>query len=140
MNLPVISKYKEEFNAGKLNRRLLALYSLLAAAAIFFSGYIVRFLENIAAPCPVYTRLGLYCPACGNTRSLEALLRGDLPLSMRHNPAILFLTLLAAAFYTETAFRAFGKQIKLIPRGRGFVVSVIMIFAVYYILRNTSLF
>ena len=45
--------------------------------------------------CPVYAVAGLPCPACGSTRAVLALLRGDLMESLRWHPLIFLLPLLA---------------------------------------------
>lgn len=87
-------------------------------------------------PCPLYTVFEIYCPACGNTRSLNALLGGDILASLRHNLTIPFLALLAVAFLVELGFRAFGKKVTLVPRKYAFLYGCIGFFLVYYIVRN----
>lgn len=43
---------------------------------------------SLLPPCPVYALTGLYCPGCGSTRCLHALLHGDLPLAVAMNPVL----------------------------------------------------
>ena len=51
-------------------------------------------------PCVFHELTGLYCPGCGNTRALSALLHGHLGESLRNNllliPTIAALVLVAA--------------------------------------------
>ena len=45
-----------------------------------------------SAECGFRVRYGIYCPGCGGTRALIALLEGDLVQSLRYNPiTVLFL-------------------------------------------------
>ncbi len=45
--------------------------------------------------CPIHQYLHLYCPGCGSTRALAALLHGRVIEAMHYNP--LFVALVAAA-------------------------------------------
>lgn len=49
---------------------------------------------GLLPPCPFLTRTGWRCPACGGTRMLAALLRGDIAEAWYYHP--LFFLLLAA--------------------------------------------
>lgn len=42
-------------------------------------------------PCLFHLYTGLYCPGCGGTRAVKALIRGDLLLSFRYHPLILYM-------------------------------------------------
>ncbi len=79
---------------------------------------------------------GLYCPACGNTRSTIALLHGDVLLSIRENITIPFLAFLLLSFYIELIFSFFNKRIKIVPRSNVFLAICIIGFLLYFILRN----
>ena len=65
------------------------LLGLLAAAAV---GAAVLWqvdphqAGNPLPPCPSLWLTGLFCPGCGTTRALHALLHGDLKLAMAMNP------------------------------------------------------
>lgn len=41
-------------------------------------------------PCPFKALTGCYCPGCGSTRSMMALADGDVLLSFRQNPFVIF--------------------------------------------------
>ena len=54
----------------------------------------IEFIKTtFSSECGFRLRHGLYCPGCGGTRALIALLEGDLLQSLRYNP-ITFLFLL----------------------------------------------
>lgn len=86
--------------------------------------------------CPVYTHLHLYCPACGNTRCVKALLNGDLITAIRYNisPIVFGFFLLLA--YLELATYSFGHHIKLLPRKLHYYIIVLLLLILYVGLRN----
>ncbi len=88
--------------------------------------------------CFLYSKLHLYCPACGNTRSVSSLLRGDLMESLRYNITPVLILLLAILAYTEFAATSFGKPIRLLPRKLWFYLVLITLLVIYYITRNLS--
>ena len=42
-------------------------------------------------PCLFHLMTGLYCPGCGGTRAVRALLRGDLAMSFQYHPLVLYM-------------------------------------------------
>lgn len=90
---------------------------------------------NGLPPCPLYALTGLYCPGCGSTRCLHALLHGDLALAFAMNPLLVpalpvlaAMAANAAGWYPRGAaplFRALGN-----PRGW------LVVLCGYWILRN----
>ena len=55
---------------------------------------IIRFVELMAGqgfPCLFHLMTGLYCPGCGGTRAVRALLRGDLAMSFQYHPLVLYM-------------------------------------------------
>ena len=69
---------------------------LLAVAMIVFAfGYraLIDSLPfgNVYSNCPLHDYLHLYCPGCGGTRAMVALIRGQLWHSLRCNPLSAYL-------------------------------------------------
>lgn len=95
-------------------------------------------LTSYLPGCFVYKYLHLYCPGCGNTRSITALLHGDLAASLRYNPIPILMLLLTVLAYLEYASTSFGKPIKLLPRKLWFYLVLIILMVIYFILRNIS--
>lgn len=97
------------------------------------------YLKHIAVlhiPCMLWFLTGLYCPGCGGTRSIRALLQGDLLLSLRCNPAVPLLILLGLLWYAEQLLAVFGRPKKIIPRSRRFWVPLLGMLLAFYLLRN----
>ena len=59
--------------------------------------------------CPFSRFMHLYCPLCGGTRALFALLRGELVLSLLYNPTALCL-MLSVLYYEVFFWIAFWKR------------------------------
>ncbi len=57
--------------------------------------------------CPIYRYVHLYCPGCGSTRALAALLHGRLAEAMHYNPLFVALVPLLLVF----AALVYGKAI-----------------------------
>lgn len=114
---------REKKGAVRVSRRtavFLAVLLPLAAAGIVF-GYASLFLycEERGIPlfaCVLKERAGIYCPGCGGSRALLALLRFDIVSSLRFYPAMLPLTLLLFDLYIRICLTAFS-------RGKDYVSS-----------------
>lgn len=122
---------------NKTNRIIVITLPIAGILFILMKNYIF-ILTSYIPPCFLYSQLHLYCPACGNTRSVAALLQGDLMTSLRYNisPALALLFLVIA--YIEYAFTSFGKPIKLLSRRLWPYLVLISLLVLYYIARNLS--
>jgi hypothetical protein len=82
-------------NPARRNANLAVLAGISAAALLYrfppekYSFYPV---------CPIYRYLHLYCPGCGSTRALAALLHGRVGEAMHYNPLFVALVPLLLAF------------------------------------------
>jgi len=122
---------------GKALNRILVIVIPLAGAALLW--LIALFVaENVTFwPCPSYTFFGIYCPGCGTTRAVKALLGGDILLAIRQNAAIPALILLAALYYLEFALKIFGVRFRIQPlHNVKFMVILLVLWLAYFILRN----
>lgn len=73
---------------------------------------IIQFVEWMARqgfPCLFHLTTGLYCPACGGTRAVRALLRGNLKMSFQYHPIVLYM---AAVILAEAASFVISKVTK----------------------------
>ncbi len=57
---------------------------------------------NPLPACPFSTLTGIYCPGCGSTRCLHALVHGDIPTALAMNP-LLVLSLPVLALMSLSA-------------------------------------
>jgi len=89
----------------------IVLATLLTAFLIW--KYILN--EPTIAGCWIYQNLHVYCPGCGGTRSLTALLKGQLLHSFWYHPAVPITACV-------TAFYLFSQTIWRLRRKRGWTL------------------
>lgn len=78
----------------------LGLAGAAAATAAILLSFDPTAPDSALPPCPFHWATGLFCPGCGSTRTLHALLHGDLATAMSMNPLMVislpFVALLLA--------------------------------------------
>ena len=88
-------------------------------------------------PCPSYTLMHIYCPGCGSTRAVGALMHGDVLLSLRQNPAIVVMLLLAVLYYLEFALKVWGVRFRVPPlHNMRFIAALLILWVAYAVVRN----
>ena len=88
-------------------------------------------------PACLFRRMtGFYCPGCGNTRSVLALLHGDIFTSLRYNITPVVLGIVLSLLYVEGLTYVFGCHRKILPRDSRFWWVVLSLMFLYFIARN----
>ncbi|MBU9724892.1 DUF2752 domain-containing protein [Diplocloster modestus] len=88
-------------------------------------------------PACLFRRMtGFYCPGCGNTRSVLALLHGDIFTSLRYNITPVVLGIVLSLLYVEGLTYVFGRHRKILPRDCRFWWVVLSLMFLYFIARN----
>jgi hypothetical protein len=90
---------------------------------------------NLLPPCPLHALTGLYCPGCGSTRALHALLQGDVPGALAMNPLLVVaLPVLAAMALNAAGWQPAGAQ--RLWRALGRPLPWLVVLLGYAVLRN----
>ena len=88
-------------------------------------------------PCPSFTLLQIYCPGCGSTRAVAALLHGDVLMALRQNLAIPVMLLLAVLYYLEFALKIWGVRFRFpLLHNKVFITALFVFWLIYAIIRN----
>lgn len=111
-----------------------------AATAAALGVYLLRKFDPNAVDspfpqCTFHVLTGLYCPACGSTRALYALVHADLPGALAMNPLLVLvlpLLPLLLAWHAGWQPRALRPLIGLISRPNFWFVLL----PVYWVARN----
>lgn len=73
------------------------------------------FLRNLLPdfPCPISAVVGIYCPGCGGTRAVTALLHGRLLASLWYHPLVLYAVIVGGGFMVTQGLSRLGmKRVK----------------------------
>ncbi|HHX12206.1 MAG TPA: DUF2752 domain-containing protein [Clostridiales bacterium] len=126
----------ERIKDSRFKYKIVTMIIPLIAILVFWQRDQIIYIGTLLPPCQIYSIFDIYCPSCGNTRSVTALLKGDILSSLSYNiiPFILLLFIISA--YTELLIYAFGKRIHILPRKPLFYILGGVFVAAYLISRN----
>jgi len=93
--------------------------------------------EPTIAGCWIYQNLHVYCPGCGGTRSLTALLKGRLLQSLWYHPAVLITAGVTTIYlFSQTLWRLRGKKGWVLHYRASWPKSLLWLIVFNCVLRN----
>lgn len=99
----------------------------------------LKTLELIKFEC-VYKKLfNIYCPGCGTTRMIKAIIRLDLYKAFRYNPLFFILFILLLVYFGINVYRYIINKKLILPSKKVITILVITLIS-YMLLRNIPLF
>jgi len=101
-------------------------------AAVATIGYFNPVTAGFFPVCPLYAMTGIYCPGCGLTRSLHALLQGDILSALHFNALFPFYAFIFGYFILS--------GILTVIRGRGLTYKFFRAWMMFGFLGLTLLF
>ena len=120
-------------------KQFLWLHAGLLAAALLFPLYVrlARSLSGLTASgCFLHDRLFLYCPLCGGTRAVEALLRLQFAEAFSYNPLVVVGIVIFLVLDVIALIRLFRGKENLYPiPGWAWVAGAVLLVC-YGVLRN----
>ena len=122
----------------KARNRFLWIHALVLAAALSLPLY--RWVMSIIPPrftgCFLHDYLFLYCPTCGGTRALEALLRFQLLDAVKYNLFVVLLCLSVLVIDVRALVRLLrGEKRLYVISGKAWVIFAVCL-VLYFVLRN----
>lgn len=137
MGSPYILLKGDFLSRDVLKKRIIVCVAPLLVLLVLFVAacFALNYIKMPACVLNYFT--GLYCPACGNTRAVIALMHGDILLSIRENPVIIIGLIYLILLYTEVVARAFGKISYRSPVRHFTVMYIVLgLLAIFWIVRN----
>ena len=97
---------------------------------------------EILLPCPFHALTGAYCPGCGGTRAVRALLAGKWLRSFVLHPFVPYAALLSGWFMiSQTIERVSGSRIRIALRFRDVYIWIaLLLIVVNCLVKNLALF
>ncbi len=116
------------------------IFLILTCPGIFaYYGIVVKYFE--VPPCVFFTVLGFYCPGCGGTRAVSALLCGHLFRSLWYHPLVLYIAVVAGGFMlTQTLERLKIPGVKGWKYHDRYMYGMIAVTALNWLLKNILLY
>lgn len=108
----------------------------VGAAIWFFYGAVLPNVEF--PPCVVDSLLGVYCPGCGGTRAMYALLHGQLLQSLWYHPLVLYTVVIYGSFMLTHTLEKLtkGKLIRGLRFHNWYLYGAMIVVIVNCILKN----
>ena len=122
--------------------------SVIVIAAIYYAWRLSRELPDISfqnKACGFSTKLHLYCPGCGGTRSLKSYLQGDFIASVLANPIPVYTTILVARIWIALFHNTVLRRLRKHPAADWRVMyqwemwMILVVVIGFFVLRNLAL-
>lgn len=116
----------------------LVLFAVSAVAVPFWALDILPKLNLTQNGCIVWVLFGAYCPGCGGTRAVNALLHGHFLQSLWYHPLVLYSVVLYFVFMASWTLAKFGLLgiKKGITFRAGYMYAMLVIIAVNFVAKN----
>ena len=111
----------------------------ITLAALCFAVLLWRYVlgEPVVSACWFYSNFHIYCPGCGGTRALIALIHGQFLRSLYYHPAVIFTVASVGAYLlTQTIWRLRGRKGWTLHYGEKWLWCLIAILLLNCALRN----
>ena len=116
----------------------LVIHAIILAGILLFPLYrslaasITRYLFG----CFVHDFCFLYCPLCGGTRAVAALLRLDLLAALRYNAFVALSAVVLLIMDVVALFRLIAKKERVLPLPSWSWIPFVTLLLIYAVLRN----
>lgn len=127
---------------NEYKKRLMQVLKPVIEVVIIGGAYLIFMkLTDLAIPCMFYKITGKYCPGCGITRMILAMLRLDFATALRQNcllffllPCFLFYSIWKGIHYIKTGKQRSGLTERVV------VMVVLVLVMAFWIMRNMPQF
>jgi len=132
-----------DYDDGKIQHTTEKGLFYLGLAIPFVSVFVYIVYQKVLAPfwpvkgCIWDLFFGIYCPGCGGTRAVEALLQGQLLESFRYHPVVLYAVALYGAYMISHSLSFLTKgRVKGMRFRSLYLYAAILIILINCLIRN----
>ena len=123
---------------SRLNKLMTGVVIAISVGLLYY--FAVRLL-GFGIPCPTYQFMGIYCPGCGTTRMLSALISFDFASAFKYQPVMLCSLLPLSFCFGASAVKYIKDGTKSLSRWQSAILyGVITVLVVFCIIRNLNMF
>ena len=118
-----------------ITRMRVVMGASLAGAAVLYRFPPERY--NFYPQCPVFRYLHVYCPGCGATRALAALLHARIAEALHYNALVVLLVPVLLAYFAVAYWKARRDEVFIWPRVPVMGLTALLVMsAAFGVLRN----
>lgn len=116
----------------------IAVHAVIVTAILLFPVYqsLANRLTRYVPGCFVHDFCFLYCPLCGGTRAVSALLRMDFVEALRYNAFVVVAVLAVIVMDVVALTRLIRKKERILPLPSWSWIPFVTLLVVYTVLRN----
>lgn len=127
------------------SRAALILSAVVVFMAAVFYLWLVYIYDpsrvQVLPPCIFHSVTGLYCPGCGSTRAMHALLHGNIIQALRFNLlAVVAMPFIAGAIILSFLRSLTSWRVPKLDLGHKFPLIVFIVIIVFWVLRNIPIY
>lgn len=114
----------------------------LICLAVGTGGWIIFYISPLRSllpdiPCPFSTVMGIYCPGCGGTRAVRALLEGRLLASLWYHPLVPYAAVIGGGFMATQGLARLGiKHVKGWKFHNWYLYGAILLIGCNFLIKN----
>lgn len=131
------------WNTQDTDTMLYALMCIGTAPLILLGAVFLRLSDRLPPEyegCVFRAAFGLYCPGCGGTRAIQALVRGNIPAALYyHLPAVYGVALYVVYFVSQTLMRISRGRIRGMRFRPIYLYVMVGLIVVNFIVKNVML-
>lgn len=120
----------------KFQKIFFTLLPFVILLLIFFVCYVGKDYTYLLRPCLSYELFDIHCAGCGLTRSVTALVNGEILLSLRQNIFPILLLVISALLYSEFLLKVYGKKIPFTLFKEKYLWGLLIFALIYTVSRN----
>jgi hypothetical protein len=101
----------------------------------------IHLIGNLSGHCVLYETTGYYCPGCGGTRAVDALLRGHWWKSLFFHPVVVYTTVILIVYSISHTLNIITREkVPALMFKPGYFYVMIGIILLQWIIKNAILF